>query len=284
MYQLQSGDKNNSAQIFVLESNSYAENIIKKTYTIYNIENVIFGPELDDKDYIAMSAALTMGDQLKTPIDEETARLLYFALNTNVKNKNSKIRSMFKANLFFNDFEGDYSKVTFIDTKNSVIQLAKILYKDVIPGVSIQYKIPFYVVNGKSGYNFTIADCSKYTMLINDQASTITRQMLYKLLGSRYANSFRNHEEVINCIEPRKDILIDCLLDAGFKEKEIDFPFSNSLCLEFTSDAMLIAWEEIDGTSDNWEFKEKGKYLLNKNYQNIVPMQPHDTNMMIFTI
>lgn len=284
MYRLQSGDKDNNTQLFVLESNPYAQNLIKKTYTIYNVEEIIFGPELDNKDYNAMCAVLTMGDQLKTPIDEETAKILYFALNNNVKNKSAKIKSILKAYMFYKDFEGDYSKVTFIDTKNSVIQVVKIFYKDVVPGVSIQYKIPFYAVNGKNGYNFTIADCEKYTMLVNDQAETITRKSFYELFGTSYARSFRNHEEVINYISQETSKLTNCLEDADFKCSTIDFPFNNSLCLEFTSDCDLIAWEDIREEVEDWTQKDKGKYLLNKSYQNIVPIMPHNSKMDIYTI
>lgn len=282
MYKLQSGEQDNSTQLYVLESNAYAQNLIKKTFTIYNIESNIFGPEIDDKTYISMVAALTMGDQLKTPIDEETARLLYFALNTNVKNKNSKIRSMFKAAIFYNDFEGDFSKVTFIDTKNSIIQLAKIFYKEVVPGVSIQYKIPFYVVNGKNGYNFTIADCDKYTMLINDRAETITRKAFYKIFGTSYAKSFRNHEDVINCIDPNVDTLIECLINAGFEKNTVNFPFENALSLEYSSDNTLLAWEELSENNEDWRKLEKGKYMLNKAYNNIVPLVPHEDKMCIY--
>lgn len=282
MYKLVSGDIDNNKHIYMLEVYDTLRNTIKKNHSNYNVQASIFSGNFDEKDYDDIVSALTIGDELSVPISEEEARVLFFALNVNMNNYDSRIRSISKAYIFYNDFEGDYEKVTFIDTKHSIIHIAKIFYHDVVPGVTIQYKIPFYVVNSSSGYHFTIAECDKYSILINDQVEHITRKSFYRLLDGNYAKSFRNHEEVMNILDTSTDVLLDCITDAEFSKKRIDFPFDNPMCLEFSSDGLLFAWENCLEESDNW-INKGNKFLLNERYDNIVPMVPRGTEMYIYT-
>ena len=284
MYKLNTGDKDNTKYMYAFEVNPRLKEIIKRNHTQYNVQLAIFSESFDEKDYDDIVAALTIGDELSVPIEQKDAQILFFALNVNMNNFRSRIRSITKANIFYNDFEGDYSKVTFIDTKSAIVHIAKVFYHGVVPGVSISYKIPFYVVNGNAGYHFTIAELDKYTMLINDIAETITRKSLYKLLNRDLSRSFRNHEEVMNAINMDIEILEECLEDANFTKKSVEFPFDNAMCLEITSDNQILAWESLKEESEYWEQKGSDKYLLNEHYSNIVPMLPSGAKMTIYTI
>lgn len=283
MYNLVTGDKDNRKHQYLLESTNELRNIILRNHNLYNVQSSIFKNNFDENDYDDIVTALTIGDELSVPISYEEAKVLFFALNVNMNNFDSRIRSISKAYIFYNDFEGDYSKVTFIDTKSSIIHIAKIFYHEVVPGVSIQYKIPFYVVNSKTGYHFTIAECDQYVMLINDQIYKITRKSMNKLLDGNYARPFRNHEEVMNVLNPNINILIECLQDAEFKQKKIDFNFQNHMCLEFTSDLLLYAWDELREQSEHWD-KCGNKYVLNEHYENIVPLISQGSDMIIYII
>lgn len=283
MYNLITGDKDNRKHQYLLETTDDLRKIILRNHSLYNVQSSIFTNNFDENDYDDIVTALTIGDELSIPISYEEAKVLFFALNTNMSNFDSRIRSITKAYIFYNDFDGDYSKVTFIDTKSSIIHMAKIFYHEVIPGVSIQYKIPFYVVNSKTGYHFTIAECDQYSMLVNDQVAKITRKSMNKLLDGNYARSFRNHEEVMNILNANIDILLECLQDAEFEKKKIEYPFSNPMSTEFTSDMLLYVWEDLKEESENWD-KRGNKYVLNEKYENIVPFLPQGSEMIIFTI
>lgn len=283
MYNLITGDKDNRKHQYLLETTDDLRKIILRNHSLYNVQSSIFTNNFDENDYDDIVTALTIGDELSIPISYEEAKVLFFALNTNMSNFDSRIRSITKAYIFYNDFDGDYSKVTFIDTKSSIIHMAKIFYHEVIPGVSIQYKIPFYVVNSKTGYHFTIAECDQYSMLVNDQVAKITRKSMNKLLDGNYARSFRNHEEVMNILNANIDILLECLQDAEFEKKEIEYPFSNPMSIEFTSDMLVYVWEDLKEESENWD-KRGNKYVLNEHYENIVPFLPQGSEMIIFTI
>ena len=281
-YKLQSGDKDNSKHMLMMEMHPELKQIIIKNSTFYTIQQSIFSEKLDEAEEDFLVSALTIGGELKHPIDIKLAQVLYFVLQVNLHNYNSRIRNIAKAYIFYDDFEGDYSKVTFIDTKNAIVHLAKIFYHGVVPGISIVYKIPFYVINGISGYHFTIADLPKYTMLINDQAVTITRKSLYHLLDDKYANSFRNHEEIMAILNPSLDILKECLEDAQFEKYIVDFPFDTPNSLEYTSDNQLLAWESIKNESEYWKSRGKNKYGLNLPFTNIVPFLPDGDKMLVY--
>lgn len=283
MYNLITGDKDNRKHQYLLETTDDLRKIILRNHSLYNVQSSIFQSNFDENDYDDIVTALTIGDELSVPISYEEAKVLFFALNTNMSNFDSRIRSISKAYIFYNDFDGDYSKVTFIDTKSSIIHIAKIFYHEVIPGVSIQYKIPFYVVNSKTGYHFTIAECDQYSMLINDQVYKITRKSMNKLLDGNYARSFRNHDEVMSILNANIDILLECLHDAEFEKKKIEYPFSNSMSTEFTSDMLVYVWEDLKEDSENWD-KRGNKYVLNEHYENIVPLLPQGSEMIIFII
>ena len=283
MYKLNTGDKDNSKHMYALDVYSTLKSRILETRSLHNIHSDLFSNSLSEDDYDELACAITLGDELAVPVSYEEARVLFFALNVNMSNLDSKIRSIAKAYMFYNEFSGDYEQVTFIDTKSSVVHLAKIFYREVVPGITIQYKIPFYVVTSKSGYHFTIAECDKYTMLINDQAEFITRKSFNHLLDGNYAKSFRNHEEVMNSINNSIDILMECILDADFTERKVDFPFDSYSCLEVTSDNTLYAWDSPNADTEHWTAKGN-KYLLDMRYDNFIPMIPKSSEMTIFTI
>lgn len=283
MYKLTTGDMDNTKYIYMLESYPSLKENVKRVRSLYNIQGDLFSNAFSEEDYDEIACAITIGEELSVPISEEEARVLFFALNVNVNNLESRIRSIVKAYIFYNEFEGDYGKVTFIDTKSSIIHLAKIFYRDVVPGITVQFKIPFYVVNGTSGYRFTIAECDKYTMLINDQAEFITRKSFNHLLDGNYAKSFRNHEEVMSNINNSIDILIECIEDASFSSRKVDFPFSTAMCLEVTSDNTIVAWDDPTEKPVQWS-KLNNKYVLDIRYNNIVAMVPKGSEMSIYTI
>ncbi len=282
MYKLISGDKDNTKHLYLLETTTELRPIIKRHHTIYNVQASIFSNNFDESEYDDLVTALTIGDELNVPISYEEAKVLFFALNVNMSNYNSRIRSISKAYIFFNDFEGNYSKVTFVDTKNAVIQLIKIPYIEIIPGVSIEFKIPFYVVSHTNEYHFTIAECNTYTMVVNNELYQITRNSMNKLLNGNYSNIFKHHEDILDTIDTNINILFNCLLDAEFIYKEIEFPFDSSTCLEFTDDNILIAWDSIRENSEDWIQKDVTKYILNEYYTNIVPINPTANKMSIY--
>lgn len=284
MYNLITGDKDNRKHQYLLETTNELRAIILRHHSLYNVQASIFQNNFDENDYDDIVTALTIGDELSIPISYEEAKILFFALNVNMNNYESRIRSISKAYIFFNDFEGDYSKVTFIDTKSSIVHNAKIFYHEVVPGISVQYKIPFYVVNNNRGYHFTIAECDKYLMLINDEAYNITRKSMNKVLDGNYAKSFRNHEEVMSSLNTNIEVLQECLTDAEFTKQNIGFPFQNSSCLDFNAnDKELLAWDDPIEDVEDWENKGK-KYRLNKHYENIVALLPKGSSMTIFTV
>ncbi|MBQ8218418.1 MAG: hypothetical protein IJZ79_01375 [Bacilli bacterium] len=283
MYNLTSGDIDNAKHLYALETFSTLKETIKRNRTLYNVQQSLFENSFTEEDYDDIACALTMGDELSVPISYEEARVLFFALNVNTHNINSRVRSIAKAYMFYQEFEGDYKNVVFIDTKSSIIHLAKIFYRDVVPGISIQYKIPFYVVNSSRGYHFTIAECDKYTILVNDLAHQITRKSFNRLLESRYANSFRNHEEVMNSINCSIEVLLECLEDAEFTKKIIDFPFNNAMCIEVSSDNAIYAWDKPVIDSEDW-ILQNNKYRLNCKYTNIVALMPLESEMNIYII
>lgn len=283
MYKLNSGCVDNSIYIKALESFDSLKNNIKDVRTLYNVQEDLFSSHFNEDDYDELACAITMGDELSVPISYEEAKVLWFTLNVNVNNVDSKIRSITKAYLFYQEFDGDHEKVIFINTKSSIIHIAKIFYKDIIPGITIQYKIPFYVVNNKHGYYFTIAECDRYTVLINDQAQHITRKSFNRLLNSNYAKSFRNHEEVMNSIDCSTNILLDCLEDALFTKRIVDYPFNNnSSCLEVSSDNTIYAWDSPKVEPEHWVAKNSNKYQLDVRYNNIVALCPNDSKMIIY--
>ena len=283
MYNLTSGDIDNAKHLYALETFSTLKETIKRNRTLYNVQQSLFENSFTEEDYDDIACALTIGDELSVPISYEEARVLFFALNVNTHNINSRVRSIAKAYMFYQEFEGDYKNVVFIDTKSSIIHLAKIFYRDVVPGISIQYKIPFYVVNSNRGYHFTIAECDKYTILVNDLAHQITRKSFNRLLESRYANSFRNHEEVMNSINCSIEVLLECLEDAEFTKKVVDFPFNNTMCIEVSSDNTIYAWDKPIIDSDDW-ILQNNKYRLNCKYTNIVALMPLESEMNIYII
>jgi len=284
MYNLSSGEKDNSKYLLILETYSTLKNHVKSARTLYNIQQDLFSNAYSEDQYDEIACALSIGDELSVPISYEEAKVLFFALNVNHNNIDSKIRSFTKAYIFYQEFEGNYEIVLFIDTKSSIIHLAKIFYREVVPGITVQYKIPFYVVNNSSGYHFTIAECDRYTMLINDRAYFITRKSFNHLLDNNYAKSFRNHDEVMSSMDISISRLLECLDDADFTKRVVDFPFNSSNCLEVSADTLIYAWDEPTEEPKHWVASNSHKYRLDIFYDNIVALNPVESEMTTYII
>jgi hypothetical protein len=107
---------------------------------------------------------------------------------------------------------------------------------------------------------------------------------MLELIGLAFSTKFNNHEDVLVMIDKSTEVLKDCLIYADFSETQIDFPFDNVMDLEFNENLDIIAWDEPNEQSDDWDQKDRGKYRLNKKYENIVPMMPTGSKMTIYTM
>ena len=54
------------------------------------------------------------------------------------------------------------------------------------------------------------------------------------------------------------------------------------MCLEFNENLDILAWDEPNEQSDDWDQKDRGKYRLNNEYDNIVPIKTIGSKMTIY--
>ena len=286
MYKLESGNRNNTNHLLFLESDSEARALIKKRHSQYNVMDMIFHDRIDEDTCDDVISALSIGDELSVPISEQFARYLFFALCVNITQQKSKIMTISKAGMMYKEYDGDYSKAIFVDQENSIAYLAKIKYDDLVPsntGNTIQYQIPLYTCEDPNKqYFFTIAEQDWYFMRVNERKVLISKKMMLQLIGLAFSKKFNNHEDVLDMIDKSTEVLKECLIDADFSEIKVDFPFDNVMSLEFNENLDIIAWNEPNEQSDDWEQKDRGKYRLNKEYENIVPMKPIGSKMTIY--
>ena len=288
MYKLESGDKNNYNHFLFLESDPEAKALILKHHTLHNVMYMIFQDRIDADTCDDVISALTIGDELSVPISEQFARYLYFALCVNITQQKMKIKTISKAGMMYKEYDGDYSKAIFVDQENSIAYLAKIKYDDLVPsntGNTIQYQIPLYTcISPNKAYFFTIAEQDWYFMRVNEQKTLISKKMMLQLIGLAFSKKFNNHEDVLDIIDKSTNVLKECLIDADFTEKSIDFPFDNAMCLEFNENRDILAWDEPAEEVEDWERKDRGKYRLNMEYENIVPFKPTGSKMTVYTM
>lgn len=288
MYKLESGDKNNYNHFLFLESDPEAKALIYKHHTLHNVMYMIFQDRIDADTCDDVISALTIGDELSVPISEQFARYLYFALCVNITQQKMKIKTISKAGMMYKEYDGDYSKAIFVDQENSIAYLAKIKYDDLVPsntGNTIQYQIPLYTcISPNKAYFFTIAEQDWYFMRVNEQKTLISKKMMLQLIGLAFSKKFNNHEDVLDMIDKSTNVLKECLIDADFTEKSIDFPFDNAMCLEFNENRDILAWDEPAEEVEDWERKDRGKYRLNMEYENIVPFKPTGSKMTVYTM
>ena len=286
MYKLESGDKNNLNHMLFLESDKDARVLITKRHSQYNVMDMIFQERIDADTCDDVISALTIGDELSIPISEQFARYLFFALCVNITHQKTKIKTISKAGMMYREYGGDYSKAIFVDQENSIAYLATIKYNEIVPsntGKTIQYQIPLYTcVSPNKQYFFTIAEQDWYFMRVNDQKVLISRKSMLSLISSAFYKKFDNHEDVLDMIDKSVEILKECLDDAEFSEIKIDYPFDDAMSLEFNENLDVIAWDEPNEQSDEWEMKGRGKYRLNREYENIVPMLPTGAKMSVY--
>lgn len=285
MYKLESGNKNNIKHLLFLESDPEAKALIKKHHTQYNVMDMIFQEKIDADTCDDIISALSIGDELSVPISEQAARYLFFALCINITHQKVRIKTISKAGMLYSEYNGDYSKAIFVDQENSIAYLATIHYNSLVPnnrGKIIQYQIPLYTWIGPDKQHiFTIAEQDWYFVLVNDQKTLISRKSMLDLIGMAFSLQFKNHDEILNMIDTSDEILAEVLNDADFRKLTIDYPFDNEP--EFTDDLRLLAWEEpIENINEDWDILNKGKYLFNKKYENIVPFKPNNYQMTIY--
>lgn len=288
MYKLESGDRSNVNHLLFLESDPEIRALIKKRHTAHNVSDMIFNEKIDEDTCDDVISALSIGDELKVPITENQARYLFFALCVNITHQKVRIKTISKAGMMYKEYNGDYSKAIFVDQENSIAYLAKIKYDDIVQNNSgnvIQYQIPLYTcISPDKSYFFTIADQNYYYMRVNDRKEIISRKALLSLVNLAFAKKFNNHEDVLEMIDKSTEVLIECLNSASFNKLEVDFPFDNAMVLEFTENLDILAYDEPEEESEDWERKDRGKYRLNKVYENIVPFKPTGPKMTAYIL
>lgn len=119
-------------------------------------------------------------------------------------------------------------------------------------------------------------------MRVNERKVLISKKMMLTLIGLAFSKKFNNHEDVLDMIDKSTEVLKECLIDADFEETSVEFPFDNAMCLEFNENLDVLAWDEPNERSEDWDQKGTGKYRLNKEYENIVPMKPTGSKMTVY--
>lgn len=187
MYDLRSSNvTNRKIKSILLEKTEVAEKI-KRTASIEKIQYLIFNETIDVELYKTIVASLTVGDELSLPFSKKIADILFFALCVNCNRKiGLNIRNINQANVLFELYENDYTKVEPEDNKK-IIRFTKLKGNHPIffSGYFITWKIPVSFFKGSDNKSYvTLSGLNYCIVIINDTE--------YKIPRSLYLNFFKS--------------------------------------------------------------------------------------------
>lgn len=262
MYKLSSSDLNNDNMIKALEKSESA-NKIRSASSLNKIQYMIFSEDITNEAiYKTALASLTLGDELKIPINKNIVDILYFALCVNSDNKiGLKITNISQASILYEMYKNDFKKVELEDNKTRIRFTTLEGYHPVFfPGYSITWKIPvsFFKANDKN--QVTLSGLNYCIVIINNIEYKIPRLMYQKFFRSSMTKGrliCDTTEEIKDKFDfSNNDALYEIFSYIGYVRKKelqnIKLPMGQNFIQEgkiisFPSDKkeMDIYWQEI---------------------------------------
>jgi hypothetical protein len=184
MYDLKSDKVNNIKikEMIANPKNQDSVNKIRQTGSIEKVSYIIFNEDIDKRMFILASATLTLGDELKLPIEKNMADLLFFTLCANANSDvNMHIKNISQANILFKLYENYYTAINIQSNKSNVrFTELKSNFNYFFPGYTVEFKIPVAFFRAKGKNYVTLSGLTYCEFIVNHQTYKIPRVMYLK--------------------------------------------------------------------------------------------------------
>lgn len=225
MYKLVCADKNNSKIFSDSFKNTKIFEEIRQKATIENISDYIFNNTLNEKQLGNIVAALTLGDELRRPFNENTANILFFAVCSNyfTKDVEKRIKWFPQAKELYKMYDNNY--IDYINPSikdNQIYSTLKWNYNLALESF-LEFKIPIVYFTYAENKYCTISSKSSFNIRLNSgEEFRVPRKKIMSMFTNEHNKGkiVGQDPDQINEMFNYKNIsqISEILIDIGFRK------------------------------------------------------------------
>ena len=295
MYNLETNDINNENIKQLIHKYPERAQEIREKASLNPISYIIFNNTLDQKTINTCMVSLTLGDELKHPLNKNVCDILFFSLCANIyltqNNIKFRIKNFHHAQLLFDLYNNDYKSIVIEDDDRTYL---KKLHYDKLPKfifpetpISFDFLISFF---RKDGVNYCTLSGAEYCFInIKNETYKIPRLLFIKLFKDALTYGrliCTSTDDIRNSVyfcsqQDIEDILNYVGYFSSLHYKNIIIPNDSVLNYNFKIETCIIdSWIEND---DRWLITDeyKGILLPNKDYIAILNNVDDDVRLLV---
>lgn len=289
MYRLSCSDITNDESMSLVFKQPDKVKQIKEKASMEKISHLIFNENICDKLHQTLALSLTVSDDLKLPMHEKIAKILFFALCVNSDNSiNFKVKNLTQALTLYELYENDYKSIEIEDDeRNLKFTTLDCQHLNIIKDFLIQWKIPvgYFLAGGKR--NVTLSGSAYCIVLIHGIEYKVPRVLFIKFFKNSLVNGrliCSSTDEIKSNFDQNNSEALQQVLEYIGYQKDIKYENIAIPQKDFFVEDNVIFCVGLNKVNETfWITASENKYLLLP-FVKYIPLKGKDENSVTLMV